>query len=293
MNVFKRTDIIKETLNAIKACDGLVFQKSNLNLIKKKYNSKDLYDLAIRYATIGNNTKKLTGRALIKNEIPEIFNGIEETSLLNELDKLPEKLNSMLVKNYPKESGTISIAGKDFKYTYLGTGGSSTAYKLSDDTRHSICFKHANIPTLIPGTNNGIIDEVAILNEANKAGVVDVPKLYMANIFGIKPDSYKKVEGAWQLIEFIDNSKTVKPHGLKLKKWLHSKGLVHLDIEDNPNNMINDFIIDMGMIAPIKASHIDFEIASKAMQGFYEGKTTSEVLQIYQNKHTPYYICKS
>ena len=56
-NVFKHIDIAKETLKAIKDCEGLVFQSPNLNLIKKKYNAQNLYDLSIRYAAIENNTK--------------------------------------------------------------------------------------------------------------------------------------------------------------------------------------------------------------------------------------------
>ena len=280
-NVFKHIDIAKETLNAIKDCEGLVFQSPNLNLIKKKYNAKNLYDLSIRYAAIGNNTKKLTGRAIIKNEIPEIFKGMEETTLLNALDKLPERLHSAVVKNYPQKSGTISINGKNFTYTWLGEGGSNNAYKLSDDKGHSICFKHAHKPQEMLGINNGIIEETAILNEANKAGVVDVPKLYMANIFGIKPEQYHPVEGAWQLIEFIDKSKTYNPQGLKLKNWLDNIGLRHNDI-DNPNNIINNIVIDMGMIVPKNyKANIDCKISKKAMQGFYEGKTIKEILQTY------------
>ena len=282
VNIFKNVDIIKETLNAVKDCEGLVFQNPNLNLIKKKYNAKNLYDLSIRYATIGNNTKHLTGRALIKNEIPEMFKGMDETTLLSELDKLPTRLHSAVVENYPEKSGTISINGKIFKFTWLGQGGSNNAYKLTDDKGHNICFKHANrLPTRL-GLNNGIIEEVAILNEANKAGVVDVPKLYMANIFGKNTGQYKPPEGTWQLVEFIDKPRTVNSQSLKLKKWLDKIGLIHNDIDDNSNNLVNGVVIDMGMIVPKdNKANINCEVSEKVLQGFYEGKTTTEILQMY------------
>lgn len=275
------TNAVKETIRAVKECEGLTFNIPNLNLVKKKYNSKNIYDLSVKYATIANNTKQATGRSLLKNSVPKIFRGIEEKTLLNELDNLPATLYSAVLKNYPETSGIISIAGKDFKFKMLGQGGSNRAYKLSDKMGNSICFKHShNVPTL--GLNNGIIDEVAILNEANKAGVVDVPKLYMANLLGIKQNQYEPIKGAWQLVEMIEVPKTIDAKGLHLKKWLNDIGLVHSDLDKNPNNVINGIVIDMGMITPKKKnSNIDIETAKKIMQGFNESKTTGEVLQSF------------
>lgn len=276
------TNAVKETIKAVKECEGLTFNKPNLNLIKKKYNSKNIYDLGVKYATIANNTKQATGRALLKNEIPKIFRGIDESTLLNELDNLPATLNSAVLKNYPESSGIISIAGKDFKFKILGQGGSNIAYKLSDKMGNNICFKHShNAPTL--GLyNNGIIDEVAILNEANKAGVVDVPKLYMANLFGVKQDRYKPIKGCWQLVEMIETPRAIDSKALHLKKWLNNIGLVHNDLDKNPNNIINGIVVDMGMITPkTRNSNIDLVTSKKIMQGFNEAKTTGEVLQSF------------
>ena len=95
---------------------------------------------------------------------------------------------------------------KILNWQYLGQGGNSVAYKLSDNVGNTVCFKHVRTAIQQIGSGHGIIDEVAILNEANKAGVKDVPQLYMANIFGSKPSSQNQVEGAWQLVEFIDKN---------------------------------------------------------------------------------------
>ena len=274
------TNAVKKTINAVKDCEALTFNTPNLNLIKKKYNSKNIYDLGIKYATIANNTKQATGRSLLKNEIPQIFRGIDEKTLLNELDNLPATLNSAVLKIYPENSGIISIAGKDFKFKTLGQGGSNIAYKLSDKMGNSICFKHSHYAPTFGLYNNGIIDEVAILNEANKAGVVDVPKLYMANLFGVKQHRYKPIKGCWQLVELIETPKTIDVNGLRLKKWLKDIGLVHIDLDKNPNNIINGIVVDMGMIIPkAKNSNIDLVTSKKIMKGFNESKTTAEVLQ--------------
>lgn len=255
INLIKGQTPTEQTLQAIKECKNLTFNTSYLNLIKNKYNNRNIYDLALRYAIIGKNTKLQTGRALLKNKTPEIFRGVEEKTLLEFLDKLPQNLHDCLVKSYPVRNGNIKFGEKVINWHYLGQGGNSVAYKLTDNVGNTVCFKHVRTALQIPGSGHGIIDEVAILNEANKAGVKDVPQLYMANIFGTKPLSQNQVEGAWQLVEFIDKNKVVQD-GLKLEKWLTSKGLIHTDI-DNPNNCIGNFVIDMGGICSKSNKTID------------------------------------
>lgn len=255
INLIKGQTSTEQTLQAIKECKNLTFNTSYLNLIKSKYNNRNIYDLALRYAIIGRNTKLQTGRALLKNKTPEIFRGLEEKTLLEFLDKLPQNLHDCLVKSYPLRKGNIKFGEKIINWHYLGQGGNSVAYKLTDNVGNTVCFKHVRTATQIPGSGHGIIDEVAILNEANKAGVKDVPQLYMANIFGRKPPSQNQVEGAWQLVEFIDKNKVVQD-GLKLEKWLTSKGLIHTDI-NNPNNCIGNFVIDMGGICSKSNKTID------------------------------------
>ena len=102
----------------------------------------------------------------------------------------------------------------------------------------------------------------------------------MANLFGIKQHRYKPIKGCWQLVEMIETPKTIDVNGLRLKKWLKDIGLVHNDLDKNPNNIINGIVIDMGMITPkAKNSNIDLVTSKKVMRGFNESKTTAEVLQ--------------
>lgn len=257
----------EQTLKAIKECENLTFNTPNLKLIKDKYNRRNIYDLGLRYAVIGKNTKLKTGTALVKNEIPKIFNGINEKNLIDALNKLPQRLYDEVVTVYPQKNGLIKFEDKILHWESLGEGGNSIAYKISDEAGNTICFKHARRASDLPGRGHGIIDEVAILNEANKAGVTDVPKLYLANIFGKKTNPNKEVEGAWQIVEFIDKNKTV-PEGLKFEHWLKSKRLIHTDCIDNPNNCINGFVVDMGGITSKTNSTVDFDLIKQNICDF-------------------------
>ena len=74
-------------------------------------------------------------------------------------------------------------------------------------------------------SGQGVFNEIAIMQEAQKVGVTDIPKLYMANPLGCiaqNPDiNGTTTKGAWEIIELVDETRRVPQNGLKFLTFPH------------------------------------------------------------------------
>ena len=266
-------------LNILKELENVTFDTKNLELMKKVYDKDNIYDLGLRYAIVANNTAKQKGFSGIISEVPSMFKGIEKKDLFQKLDDLVSLLDR-------KKINKFNINGKEYLAEFIGGGCISDVYKITyPKTGEKVCLKFARQPYLT-GRGQGIFDEVAITLEAHKAGVVNIPKLYMSNPIGrykTLPDSFKTNNGAWQITEYIEEGKKRPTKGLDLLSWLESKGLQHGDCHNG--NMIGDVIIDLGGIIDKektigKLSNLDY-----LLSGYQNGLTTSDIIRKYEQTY--------
>ena len=271
----KKSDAIK---TAMDECKDLTFDSPNLVLMKDKYDGSTTYDLGLRYAIVANNTARAKGTGAIIYELPKMFEGVDQKELISVLDELPSRLESGKFNHF-------EISGKKYTAREIGGGEINRVYLITDEAGNKICFKHAKDPYfMIAG--HGIYNEVAILREANKAGVCDVPKLFMANPVGCRvqrPDSSRTTtKGAWQLVEYIDDTKPINPDSLKFMDWLDSKGLEYNDRK--PENRIGEVIVDMGGVMDlahtIKGVTGNQNVTSNILKAYHNGKTTTEIIDV-------------
>ncbi len=273
-NKFKQS---KATKQALKECENLTFDTPNLRLIKDKYDDKNIYDLGLRYAIVANNTVREKGSAIIKNEIPEIFKGLDEKELFKTLDELPVYLE-------PRKLNKFKIGEKEFTANSIGSGCLNDAYLIKDTNNNQICYKVAKNPYQM-NMGQGVYDEIAIWQEAQNAGVNDIPKLYMANPVGYvvqaKGDLGSTTKGAWEVVEFVSDSKQVPQDGLKLTSWLKEKGLHHGDL--HAGNYIGDTIIDLGGICDNAEKISTILDESHSLQwlfkAYHNGISTTDILK--------------
>lgn len=236
--------------------------------MKDKYDENNVYDLAQRYAVVANNTAKAKGSGAIINEVPEIFQGIESKELVEKLDKLGASLDKKSINKF-------SLGGKEYTAKYIGSGQINDVYKITDASGKSLCFRQSKNPYLIESAQ-GIYYETAITQEANKAGVVDIPKLYIANPVGkYANDGY--TQGAWQLLEFVEGKKDLPKDGLKLFDWLESKGLAHFDY--NAGTCVENVFVDLGGIADKSRTYSKMNDLTFMLKGYQQGETTSQMLE--------------
>lgn len=266
------------TKTALEECKDLTYDSPNLVLMRDKYDGSTTYDLGLRYAIVANNTARAKGTAAIINEVPEMFEGVDQKELIRVLDELPARLA------YDKFNH-FEISGKKYTAKGLSGGNLNTVYTITDEAGNKICYKYAIQPYIMT-SGHGIYNEVAILHEANKAGVCDVPKLYMANPIGCyvmdADGKWQTSKGAWQLVEYIDGAKPVNPKSLKFTDWLESKGLYHGDII-KADNRIGNVVIDMGGINDYADTIND--VFSKSSGGiswlfraYYNGYSTQDII---------------
>ena len=274
---FGRYRVPDVTKKALEELENTTFDTPNLTLIKDKYDENNVFDLGLRYAIVANNTAKVKGSGAIINEIPEVFKGVDEKELIKTLDELSARLETGKMNHF-------EIGGKKFTARLIGGGCISDVYLITNEAGKQICFKSAKNPFLMQ-SGQGIYNEVAILQEANKAGVCDVPKLYMANPVGCiaqNPDFIGWTpKGAWQVVEYINDIKPIYPESLKLSEWLYSKGLVHGDY--NSGAYIGEVTVDMGGI--IDRARTVNDIASKhsnagwLFRAYHSGMSTTDILE--------------
>ena len=231
----------------IKEVENITFDTPNLRLMKDFYGDKTKYDLGLRYAIVASNTKKIKGTGVIVEKLPEMFEGLNKDELFKVLDNL--RLQNLPWKE--NQIYTFKVGEKSFDVSFVGVGCVNNVYKITDSEGRAVCYRYTSFPKQSK-LGHGMANEVATTIEANKAGVTDVKKLYMANILSedvIKENSLKYT-GGWSIEEFIDGSKMPPKDGLKLTEWLKSKGLKHNDLVGHESNRKNGFIIDMGGIIP-------------------------------------------
>ncbi len=240
------TEFNRKAVDIIEECQDLTYDTPNLRLINDWYDEDCLYDLGTRFATVANNTARVKGNAIIVNNVPEIFSGVDKTKLLKTLDKLPsflEKSDSI----YPSEKVTkFVVDNKVFTARFMGCGQYSYVYKIQDELGNQICYKAFRANRINASYSHGAYSEIGLLQEAYKAGVTDVPQLYMANPIG-KNLQNGGLEGAWQITEFIEKGQKAPADGLKFLDWLRSKHLVHHDLSSA--NQIDDYIVDIGGVS--------------------------------------------
>lgn len=268
----------KHTRNVLEECKDLTFDSPNLKLMKDKYDEDNIYDLGLRYAIVANNTAKEKGSSTIIKEIPKIFEGLEEKELTSKLDELPSLLDS-------KKINTFSIGKKDFQTELIGSGCLNDVYKISDNLGNEICYKFGRDPYLM-NSGQGFYNEFAILNEANRAGVVDVPKLYMGNPVGSYAQNPNFIgstsRGSWAVIELVKPNAKVPSDGLKIHTWLRTKGLFHGDI--NSGTFVGDKVVDLGGICDdartVNSIHDSAHCINWLFRAYHSGKTSQEVIDI-------------
>ena len=233
----------KQAVEIIDECKDLTFDTPNLNLMRDFYDENHAYDLGIRFAAVANNTAAQKGSAEIINQVPEIFHGLDKKTIISTLDKLPSYIEKCESTGESTKITKFLIDNKTFRAQFIGCGAYGRVYKITDDFGHQICYKAFRSNTLRAHAPHGVYYEIGIAQEAHKAGVVDIPELFMANPLG-KELVNGNMEGAWMLTEFIEKGKTVPKQGLKFENWLFYKNLIAKDL--GPTNRIDEYIVDLG-----------------------------------------------
>ena len=255
------------------------------------YSDSDFYDFPMKFATACYNTFAQKGQAYIKEEMPEIFKGINEEELFKKLDTL-----SAVTKITPLKGMEFNfeIGGKKFTLEALSQGMEAATFKLKSQDGKSVIFKNFHARSdKAPKTNisfapEGLYGGLGILREANLAKVSDVPKLYLANpiyepLNGVihKEQGYK---GGWMISENVED-KIAPSEGVKFLDWIKEKGLVATDIRGD--NVINGYCVDTGFILPRRFYNFynsgwgNFEVNNVCAR-FITGNTTSEIIKLLQ-----------
>ncbi len=261
----------------LKELENTTFDTKDLKLIKDHYDANNPYDLWLRYAIVAHNTARQKGTGAIINEIPNMFKGIDQNELLQKLDNLPTMLEV-------KKINKFEIGNNKYTAECIGGGCISDVYKITNEaTGEQVCMKFARQPYLT-GRGQGIFDEVAITQEAQKAGVVDIPKLYMANPIG----RYATLDsgcitnnGAWQMTELIKPDRQLPEQGLKLLDWLKSKGLFHGDY--NQGATVGNTFVDLGGIIDNELTFAHFNDLETLLKAYENRETTSKIIKKYCN----------
>ena len=274
----------KTVLNALLECKKFTYDTPNLKLMKDYYGNKNIYDLGLRFAIVANNTHAAKGQAYYIKRMPEMFYGIEHKELCESLDILnlylkPDKINK------------FSIGKKDFTAKLIGQGCNNDIYLIEDKAGNKVCLRLCRDPYNLYGFGHDIYSEVAINLEAQKAGVKNIAKLYMANPVGcfVKSKSSKlgyETKGAWQIVEYADKNKINSSGGITLEKWLESKGLVHNDLpqyelNDSLSNIIGGTIVDLGGIQNTSTNLTNQHGSAKwLLKGYTQGYTAKDMLKM-------------
>ena len=181
----------------------------------------------------GNLEKK--GSAVLIDEVPDIFKGIPENTLTESIDNL---VLSGIGDGYYK------IGNKTFKIENIGAGTYSSVFKISDGANKPVVLKYA-----ISANDNAYCNEILLAKHLKNAGVVDIPKLYMANPITQNwmniETGYSQTRNAWQILDCISEGQKV-PEGKKLFDYLKEINAKHYDF--NQGTLVGDYIVDLGGI---------------------------------------------
>lgn len=254
-NAFKKEDI----LNILEQSKDLTLNSGSL--LKEYYDKDTIFDLPLRFATACYNSRDL-GNGYIQDKVPEIFKDIPTEELLCSLDKFSTRFRTTdMETGNPDEYINVKIAGKTFYFKPLlsgeecrtfiisqnkGEDKNSVIYKLYYDDNRDRHFNRASSPSGIIFAPAGLYGNIGILREANRAGVSNVPELYMSNpIFYPVESKGEKYMGGWAVVENANNKKV--QDGLDFEQWLNGMGLMLNDKKDS--TMVNDVYVDLGFIA--------------------------------------------
>lgn len=238
-----------EMANGLNREEVLKFLEENQDLtpdeLAKKFGSfvDKRYDIPDKFMIAVNNQVNKTGSALIVDEVPEIFHGIDPKEIQTTIEKL------QLVAD-KKQVIQFTMGGKQFSMEYINSGQIGNVFKIYDANNNAVALKFFKDP-MLTGVQ-GVFAEMPIARQVSLDKVVDVPKFFMANPAGTYVDTSiaeRQSKGAWQLVEYITPDKPVKQDGIKFVDWLKSKGLYAGDM--NAGSKVGDYIIDVGGIIKI------------------------------------------
>lgn len=199
---------------------------------------EQLNTLPHKFAAAIHNSIRQGHSPYITGKVPSALAGTDPTELGLALDKIATQLRAN-----PLQAGTsdsFAIGNRAAVITRKGGRNISDYYELQFSGQEPIALKVFKETKLV-GTH-GAYGEVAMTREALKAGVVDIPELYLANPTGT---------GGWMLSERITPGKPV-PEGLRLFDFLKRHGLEHLD--QNEGTQVGGYFVDLG---GIRASKFD------------------------------------
>ena len=181
----------------------------------------------------GNLEKK--GSSVLIDEIPDIFQNIPENTLVKSIDNF---VSSGIV------NGHCKIGDKIFKIEYINSGTYSSVVKISDGVNKPVVLKYA-----ISANDNAYCNEILLARHLKNAGVVDVPRFYMANPITEKwqniENGCNRTRCAWQILDYVTQEQKI-PDGKKLFDYLKEVGGKHFD--QNSGMYVGDFIVDLGGI---------------------------------------------
>ncbi|MCQ2753883.1 MAG: hypothetical protein MJ231_02420 [bacterium] len=264
----------------------------NDSFLKDHYEINDVYDLPFKFASASYNSYLKNGNAYIKNEVPKLFQDINETELWEAFDILSTHLRGKIMSSFPKNSIlTLKIGGKDFDCISLGHGLEGSVFRISKKGEKPVILKTYFADSdcsrsLVSFAPSGLYGGLGILREANLAKVIDVPRLYMANpIYKPIDGVNSRYMGAWQIVE---DAKTCKHpgEGLKFRDWLEQKGLKWDD--DKTDAWINGICVDTGFIRAKGAKSYlngcwgDSGI-NKIYSRYLNGESTEQILNFLNN----------
>lgn len=254
------------------------------SLIASSYKDNEVYDFPLKFAAASYNKLAKDGSAYIQKELPEVFDGLDEKEVQKALDLFSLHTRGTQMKSFPAGSKLkFNIGDKEFSATAFERGNEGSVFKIERNGKSAVLKNfYADSDISSSGVNfspEGLYGGLGVLNEANLAGVVDVPKLYMANpVF--KPVDYHgdKHLGGWMLMEDA-NKRQASSDGLKFYDWLKEKGLSSID--DKSNGWVNGVCVDTGFICPTNNALFDCGHANKDINNlfsqFIQGKTVSEI----------------
>ena len=237
---FKKSDL-KKIKKRIDKASTQRKDDSGRCFLKRSYLGK-FYDAPLSFAIDTVNTGKRGQNTHIIEEVPEMFEGLDMNKVCDTLD-----IADIFLHGDSKKVKT-NIDGREFEFEWHNCGAYGDVYKLKSEGYPTLAFKIYKFPRYVD--IHGPFGEIAFEREASKAGVIDVPKFYMASPLGRQ----LKVEGdmdmepiscaSWKISEFIDEDTPKREGDLTLKKYLKKKHLSHGDTHED--NYVGGYCVDLG-----------------------------------------------
>ena len=222
---------------------------SDVNLLEG-INDRD-FDLSLLMEIAISNSLRKDGNAYVFGEkTPALFKGFDKKQVAESITDVLNKIEKYGM--FSHQVGKFSIGKKDFYIKYQSGGCVGDVYKICDDEGRCVAVKKYNNSIERP-MNNGKT-EIAMLRQARKEDVQDVPEFYMAQAADYKLDENKNPyqNPRWMMVEFITLNTPVKPWDKEKHKICPSYmryfcsryGLVYGDGKNT--NSIGEYRVDMG-----------------------------------------------